>query len=121
MLTPGCLQQAEAQREITKLTEQLAITDGEVVRLKEAYTKAVQVATSLWIAAATEGGQWQVCQTLKTRLQDTTKQSGEVGAEKLAELQEMVNSKETQVQDLEERACGAERELQVSPQMNLYA
>lgn len=88
-------QQAEAQREITKLTEQLAITDGEVVRLKEAYTKAVQV-----------------CQTLKTRLQDTTKQSGEVGAEKLAELQEMVNSKETQVQDLEERACGAERELQ---------
>ena len=113
------MQQAEAQREITKLTEQLAITDGEVVRLKEAYTKAVQVATSLRIDAANEGGHWQVCQTLKTRLQDTTKQSGEVGAEKLAELQEMVNSKDTQVQDLEERACGAERELQVSPHMNL--
>eukprot|EP00656_Telonema_subtile_P007373 TRINITY_DN13464_c0_g1_i1.p1 TRINITY_DN13464_c0_g1~~TRINITY_DN13464_c0_g1_i1.p1 ORF type:complete len:546 (-),score=268.28 TRINITY_DN13464_c0_g1_i1:247-1884(-) len=86
-------QQAEAQREIARLSEQLQITDQEVARLKEAYTKAVQVA-----------------QSLKSRL--SAKQTNTAGEDQLAELQQQLDYTENKLQAAEEKAATAEHSLQ---------
>eukprot|EP00657_Telonema_sp_P-1_P009405 TRINITY_DN3587_c0_g1_i1.p1 TRINITY_DN3587_c0_g1~~TRINITY_DN3587_c0_g1_i1.p1 ORF type:complete len:283 (+),score=114.15 TRINITY_DN3587_c0_g1_i1:181-1029(+) len=86
-------QHADTQRENIRLMEQLAIGEQEIVRLKEAYTKAVQV-----------------CQSLKTRL--SSKQTAETGVDKTAEIQQQLDQSEQSLHEAQERACEAERALQ---------
>lgn len=92
-LNEAASQQADSQREIVRLTEQLGISEQEITRLKEAYTKAVQV-----------------CQSLKTRL--SAKQASGAGEERADQLQQEVNTTEQKLHEAQERACEAERALQ---------
>lgn len=104
-------QHSEVQRENVRLTEQLENSQQEVNRVKDSYAKAVQVRTYPCRLGCSIVG--QVCQSLKNRLQESISQSGDVGAEKLAEVQQSLDEAEKRAQEAEERAFQAEAALQV--------